>query len=83
LIINPKGGLVKASFSAGNKDDRKHMENMMKNIYGKIFGDRGYISKDLFQNLWDKGIHIVTGIKKNMKNILMPIIDKLILLKGL
>lgn len=81
LIINPMGSLVKASFSSGNKDDRKHMETMMKNIYGKVFADRGYISKDLFQNLWAKGVQLVTGIKKNMKNILMPITDKIVLLK--
>jgi hypothetical protein len=40
-----------------------------------------HLSKELFDNLWDKGIQLVTRIKKNMKNILMPITDKLMLLK--
>lgn len=81
LIINPEGGLVKASFSSSNKDDRTHFKMMIADIHGKVFGDRGYISQELFDDLWDKGIQLITRIKKNMKNILMPITDKLMLLK--
>jgi hypothetical protein len=81
LIINSAGGLVKASFSSGNKDDRKHFRSMTEGIFGKIFGDRGYLSKELFNDLWSQGIELVTGLKKGMKNYLMPITDKLFLLK--
>lgn len=81
LIINSEGGLVKASFSPGNKDDRKHFTTMTNSIFGKVFGDRGYISKELFDDLWSKGIQLVTRIKKNMKNILMSVTDKIMLLK--
>ena len=81
LIINLEGGIVKASFSSGNKDDRMHFKTMVSNIYGKVFGDRGYISKPLFDELLEKGIQLVTRIKKGMKNILMSITDKLTLLK--
>lgn len=81
LIINPKGGLVKASFSSGNKDDRKHFSSMVKDIFGKVVGDRGYISKGLFNDLFDKNIQLITRIKKGMKNILMPLSDKVLLLK--
>lgn len=81
LIINPQGGLVKASFSSGNKDDRKHFSSMVKNIFGKVFGDRGYISRELFNDLLDKNIQLITRIKKGMKNILMPAMDKILLLK--
>lgn len=81
LIINHEGSLVKASFSAGSKDDRKHLSSMTSNIYGKLFSDRGYISKKLFADLFDKNIQLITRIKKGMKNILMPINDKMLLLK--
>lgn len=81
LVINLEGGLVKASFSSGNKDDRAHFKTMISNIYGKVFGDRGYISKPLFDELMTKGIQLVTRIKKGMKNKLMSISDKLMLLK--
>ena len=48
---------------------------------GKLFGDKGYISQDLFGKLFDKGIQLITRIKKNMKNKLMLIIDKILLRK--
>ncbi len=54
IITNLQGELVKVSFTAGNKDDRKQLLAMSKGIFGKIFGDRGYISKKLFQELFEK-----------------------------
>jgi hypothetical protein len=81
LIIDPEGNLIKVSFSSGNKDDRKGLKDMIAGIFGKLYGDRGYISQELFQHLYDKGIHLVTRVKKNMKNLLMPIADKVMLLK--
>ncbi len=54
---------------------------MTKDLYGKVFGDRGYISKELFNDLWEKNIQLITRVKRNMKNILMPIVDKMLLLK--
>jgi hypothetical protein len=46
---------------------------------GKLFGDRGYISKDLFAALWKQGTQLITGIKRNMKNRLLPLMDKIML----
>ena len=46
-----------------------------------FFANKGYLSKKLFETLWDKGIQLITKIKKNMKNQLMPLIDKLLLRK--
>lgn len=48
---------------------------------GKIFGDRGYISSKLFKELYNKGIRMFSKIRKNMKNKLLPIYDKLLLQK--
>lgn len=47
---------------------------MISGIYGKVFGDRGYISTELFKDLYAK-------VKKNMENMLIPIADKVMLLK--
>ena len=49
IIINTKGELVKLCLTPGNKDDRKGFKNMVKGISGKVFGDKGYISKALFE----------------------------------
>ena len=81
LIINRSGGIVKASFSSGNKDDRKQLKLMIKDMFGKIFGDRGYISQQLFQELLEQGVFMVTRVRKNMKNKLMSLVDKALLLK--
>lgn len=54
---------------------------LAKTLYGKLFADRGYISPRLFDMLFEDGIHLVTGIRTNMKNRLMPMWDKIMLRK--
>ncbi len=80
-MINQRGGIIKASFSSGNKDDRAQLKLMIKGLFGKVFGDRGYISQELFRELLEQGIFIITKVKKNMKNKFMSLIDKILLLK--
>ena len=63
----------------GNVDDRAVLDAMSKDLKGKIFADKGYISKALFTRLWKRGLHLITGIRKNMKNYLMPLLDKLLM----
>ena len=41
----------------------------------------GYISQSLFETLFVDDIHLVTKIKKNMKNSLMNLYDKIVLRK--
>ena len=53
----------------------------LKKVFGKLFGDKGYIGKNLFEQLFIDGIHLVTKIRKNMKNSLMHIQDKIMLRK--
>ena len=55
--------------------------NLHKRIFGKLFVDKGYISKDLFEQLFIDGVHLITKIKKNMKNSLMLLQDKIALRK--
>ena len=81
LIINSKGELLKVKFTAGNRDDRAAIKSMTKNIHGKVFADRGYISRTLFKSLHHQGIQLVTRLRKNMNNILMTSYDKAMLLK--
>ena len=66
-----------------NVDDRallKHID-FHKRIFGKLFGDRGYISKDLFEQLFIDGVHLITRLKKGLKNALMLQHDKIMLQK--
>ncbi|EMI72114.1 transposase, IS4 family [Leptospira noguchii str. Bonito] len=83
LIINDRGEILSFMVTPGNVDDRnsKVIFPLVKNIYDKLFGDRGYISQSLFESLYEKGIQLITKLKKNMKNKLMPLVDKILLRK--
>ncbi len=81
LIINHKGQIMAVKITSGNTDDRKALVKMVKDLKGKCYADKGYIGKDIFKTLWEKGLHLVTGIKRGMKNHLMPYIDKILLRK--
>ena len=83
IIINDKGEILDFIITPGNIDDRKPLSdmNLHKRIFGKLFGDKGYISKDLFEQLFIDGVHLTTKIKKNMKNSLMLLQDKIALRK--
>jgi hypothetical protein len=64
-------------------DDRDPLKGSRfhEKIFGKIFADRGYLSQDLFERLFVDNIQLITRLKKNMKNSLMHIHDKIILRK--
>ena len=81
LVMNDRGEIMAVKITPGNVDDRTVLAEMTRNLQGKILADKGYISKDLFQRLWKRGLHLIVGIRKNMKNHLMPILDKLLLRK--
>jgi hypothetical protein len=81
LICNHRGELVSCQITPGNVDDRSPIHEMTKDLFGKLFGDKGYISKKLFDALFSRGLQLITGIRNNMKNKLMPLFDKLILCK--
>lgn len=83
IIINERGEIIDFLITQGNIDDRQPLKDKAfhDKVFGKIFADRGYIGKDLFERLFVDGIHLVTKIKKNMKNALMYIYDKILLRK--
>ena len=79
LIINDRGEILAFLVTAGNVDDRKPVPEMSKNVFGKLCGDRGYISSKLFQKLFEKGIQLITRLKAGMHNKLMSLVDKILL----
>ena len=79
VAINNKGEIMAIKFTSGNVNDRLALDEITRNLKGKIFGDKGYISKELFSKLWNRGLQLITGIRRNMKNYLMPPIDKIML----
>ena len=81
LVINNKGELMAFQITTANVDDRKPVANLVKTLVGKLIGDKGYISQKLFTTLFQQGLTLITKNKKNMKNRLMPLLDKLLLRK--
>ena len=81
FIINDEGALLALRFTAGNVDDRAPVPDLAQGLWGKLFGDRGYLGQELFQRLQQTGVQLITKLKRNMKNKLMPLWDKLLLRK--
>ena len=83
LICNEKGELLNFMITPGDIDDRKPLEYkaFVDFIYGKLVGDKGYISKNLFNRLFVNGIQLITKLKSNMKGSIMRISDRLLLRK--
>lgn len=81
VVINENGEIIAVKLTKGNVDDRTPVPNLVKHLTGLLFGDKGYISKELFSDLYSCDLKLVTGIRKSMKNILMPLYDKQMLKK--
>ena len=83
LIINDKGELMSFYLTKANVDDRniKVLSNMTQSIFGKLFGDKGYISKALSELLFQDGIQLITKVRKNMKKKPLSSSEKILLRK--
>ncbi len=81
LIVNEKGEILSFQITPGNISDLSPVKSLVEGLWGKLFGDRGYISSTLFQELFLKNLQLITRLRSNMKNTLMDIQDKLLLRK--
>lgn len=83
LIINDKGDILNFCFSKANVDDRNQnvLKVMTKEVFGKLFGDRGYISQKMAEYLWNDGVELIYKRRKNMKKMNLSDTDKILLRK--
>lgn len=81
LIINDRGELLAFKLTSANTDDRKPVPDLAHGLLGKLFGDRGYISQPLFEQLFEQGLQLITNYKRNMKQKLVKLMDKILLRK--
>jgi hypothetical protein len=81
LVVNDRGELLGLCLTPGNRADVKVLPKLVKHLFGKLFGDKGYLSQPLFEQLLEQGIQLITKLKANMKNRLLPLADKLLLRK--
>lgn len=82
LVVNDTGELLSLCTSPGNVDDRKPVPHLAKRLFGKLFGDKGYISQSLAQTLRQLfDLQLITKLRSNMKNQLMLWSDRMLLRK--
>ena len=81
LVVNDTGEILNCCVTRGNVDDRKVLNTVTKNLFGKVFADRGYISAKWTKELEERGLQLITSVRSNMKNKFVPMIDKILLRK--
>jgi hypothetical protein len=82
LVVNDRGELLAFCLTPGNVDDRWPVSRLVRRLFGKLFGDKGYISQPLAQQLLvEYGVHLITKVRKDMHNHLLDLGDKLLLRK--
>lgn len=82
LVVNDQGEILAYCVTPGDVDDRKPVPRLARKLFGKLFGDKGYLSDPLAQvlrQLFD--IKLITKLRSNMKNRLMLWTDRLLLRK--
>jgi hypothetical protein len=84
LLINDKGEIISFKLTRGNVADNNEnlLISLCKDLFGKLYGDKGYLVKQsVFEKLFFDGVQLITKIKRNMKNKLMSVYDKIMLRK--
>lgn len=81
LIINEVGEILAFQFTPGNVADISTLENLSRGIFGKLFGDKGYISSEIAKQLFERGLKLFTTFRAKMKNKLIKLQDKILLRK--
>ena len=81
ILVNSRGELMAVKLTEATTDDRIPVDELSQGLCGKLFGDKGYISKALQEKLFSRGLDLMTKIKKGMKEQFLPAFDRLLLRK--
>jgi hypothetical protein len=85
LVVNDRGELLAFCLTPGNVDDRQpvpRLTRLARRPFGKLFGDKGYISASLAEHLLlTQGLQLITKLRKNMRPVALPRADQLLLRK--
>ncbi|MBW4474667.1 MAG: IS982 family transposase [Stenomitos rutilans HA7619-LM2] len=82
LVVNDRGAWLNIQLTPSNSDDRTPVPTLLQQLFGKVFADKGYVSQKLAKQLLKTaGIQLITKLKRNMKQRLIPLNDRLMLRK--
>lgn len=81
IVINHRGEVLSFCLAPGNVHDANQslIKKLIKKLWGKLFGDKGYVGEPLFKMLWNKGVEFITAVRKNMKRKALNPEDKALL----
>jgi hypothetical protein len=83
IVINGLGELAAAFLTKGNVADNNGsvMRRLFKRLKGLVFADKGFINAKVAEELLAGGLRLITKVRKNMKNKLLEMDHKLLLMK--
>lgn len=84
VVANHLREIVNVCITPGNiADNNEHViKKMTSNLFGKIFGDKGYIlNETLWADIYYQGLQFIFHLRANMKPKLMLMEDKMLLRK--
>jgi Transposase DDE domain len=82
LVVNDCGEILRCCVTPGNIDDRRPVPRLVAHLFGKLFGDKGYLSQPLADQLMeDYALELVTKARSNMKAKIQDEFDKFLLRK--
>lgn len=78
LLINEYGEIINFIITPGNITDNNDeaLRMLLAGCTGKCYADKGYLTR-LFEELYEQGLHLITKVRKNMKNKLLLLSDKI------
>jgi transposase len=79
VVVSHTGQVVALRITPGNTADSTVLDQMTQRLAGKIYADKGYVGRALFAKLWRRGLHLITSIRRNVRNSLTPLADKVML----
>ena len=56
--------IMALKITPGNTADSAVLEEITQHLTGKLYADKGYIGRELFNKLWQRGLHLITGIRR-------------------
>jgi hypothetical protein len=74
-IITDLGEVLACRLPPAHVDERRPVPGLVTGLRGKVCGDRGSISPALFADLFAHGVPLVTKLRKDMKDKLLPVPD--------
>ena len=79
IVINDRGELLTFKVTRGHRSDCQEAQSLLTMLEGLAFGDKGYISKKLFDSLFQQGLKLITRQRKNMKEVTRTAYEKQLL----